>query len=435
MSALRRRLGEDPLIASAYALMLNVLLSSALGVAFWIFAARLLEPAAVGRDAALVSTMIVLSTVCQLNFGATLLRFLPIVKMSPARAVAGAYALTCAVSLLAAVGFVLIAPLLSSSYRFLSQDPLLCAVWVLAVTAWGVFALQDSVLTALRRSSWVAAENAAFGALKIAVLPLLAVAGVGHPVFIAWMAPMIALLVPVNYLIYRRAIPQRALAGDEPSPVERFGRRGLARFMAADYLASIFIQAGTTLVPVLVVGLLGARRGAYFYIPFTMVCTFDMLFGSAGYALTVEGAMAPERLTALVRATLRRFAPLLLAGAVVLIAGAGLVLSPYGGGYVRHGAPLLSVMACASVFRAMITLYGTVVRVQGSAWRGMAIQGLLLASVLGATFALGARGGLHGVALGWLLASALSALPTLPRLWRVLRPPIICPAVSEARLR
>src|SRR5581483_1198465 len=142
----------------------------------------------------------------------------------------------------------------------------------------------------------------AFGVLKLAALPLLLGLGGMHAVFVAWIIPMVLLLVPVNWAIFRRFIPAGPLPTNAASPVEQLGWRGLRRFIAADYLTMIFLQAGTTLLPVLVLGLLGSRRGAYFYMPFALVAAFDALFSQALTALTVEAAIAPARLPVLARA-------------------------------------------------------------------------------------------------------------------------------------
>jgi O-antigen/teichoic acid export membrane protein len=290
--SLRGRLAAEPLWRSAYSLMLNVALTSALGFAFWILAARIFPASVVGRDSALVSAMITVSTVCQLNLGPGILRFLPVVKVDPRRAVAGSYAVTFLLTTLVGVLFVLVAPQLSAGYRFLETDPAIAVLYVLAVASWGVFALQDAVLTAMRRAPWVPLENAVFGVLKIAALPVLLALGATHAVFVAWAIPMVLLLVPVNYLIFRRVLPLRPAHTGELSPIERFGRVGLARFLAQDYLASIFAQAASTLLPVLIVGILGTTANAHFYIPFMIVSSFDLLFLNVTSSLTVEAALA-----------------------------------------------------------------------------------------------------------------------------------------------
>ena len=81
--------------------------------------------------------------------------------------------------------------------------------------------------------------------------------------------------------------------------LERLGRRGLIRFMAQDYGATVLALAPTAVLPVLIVALLGAGANAYFFIPYTMVSAFNMLFFAASTSLVAEGALAEDRIRAL----------------------------------------------------------------------------------------------------------------------------------------
>lgn len=412
---------SDPLLRSAYSLMMNVALTSGLGLGFWVLAARMFPSASVGRDSALVSAMLTISSICQLNLSAAIMRFLPVSKLSPSRVVLGGYALTAVVSALGATLFVLGAPQVSSGYAFLSHDRALSVLYVAAVTVWGVFALQDAVLTSVRRATWVPVENATFGIMKIAALPLLLTLGSLHSVFIAWVVPMVMLVIPVNFLIFTRAIPSRPQGGDQLSPVERFGRRGLARYMAQDYFAGIFIQAATTFLPALVVWLQGSTRGAYFYMPFTIVGGFDLMFVNVGYSLTVEASMAPERLRELTVTTVRRFGGLLVAGVLMLIVGADLLLLAFGHAYAQAGAGVLRLLAVASLCRGVIGLYTAINRVEGRASRVLGAHGTVCLGTLALAVLGGRHGGLDGVALAWLAANAVVAAVALAPVLRLLR--------------
>ena len=209
---------------------------------------------------------------------------------------------------------------------------------------------------------------------------------------------------------------------DQLSPIERFGRRGLAAFLLNDYIGTIFIQAGSTLLPVLVVGLVGTSAGAYFYIPFTIVGAFDLLFVNIASAMTVEASRSHDRRREIVASTARKFAPLLVAGVVVLVLAAPLVLLPYGAAYVRAGSSLLRLLALASVFRALVSFYVAVCRIEGRAARGMVLYGVLVVMTIGLTFALARRGSVTEVGDGWLIANATVGVMCLAHVARLVRP-------------
>ena len=248
---------------------------------------------------------------------------------------------TGVVSILGAVAFVVIAPAVSHDYHFLSTQPAMALLFAAAVVVWGIFTLEDAVLMAARRAVWVPVENTLFGVLKIAALPVMLSLASGYPVFIAWVAPVVALVIPVNLFIFLRVLRTPMAASGRPSPIERFGLRGLLGFLAQDYVAFVFVQACLGLLPVIVVALLGGSAGAYFFIPFVLVGAFDILFVYVLQPLSVEGALAEPRLPELSRDIVRHFGWVLVVGVIVLVVGASLILDLYGASYARHGAAVL----------------------------------------------------------------------------------------------
>jgi O-antigen/teichoic acid export membrane protein len=424
----------NPLLRSAYSLMLSAALTAGLGLAFWLVAARLYDAGDVGRDAALIAVMVELSTICQLNLVNAVTRFLPSLERGTARVLLAAYAASGALALLLAVAFVFLAPLVSGEFGFFRDDPRMAALFVVAQIGWGWFVIQDAALTATRRAPWVPVENAAFGALKLAALPVLLALGSGHGVFLAWMLPAIALLVPVNVFLFRRAIPDH-VRRERPSgsSLRRLGRGRLVRFMALDYGASVFGQGAATVLPVLVVALLGGSANAYFYIPYMIVTAFLMLFYAATDSLVVEGALAEDRIRALAATLVRRFALLVVPGTTVLVAAAPLILLPFGPDYVREGAPVLRLLACACVFRVTVMVYIAIARLHGEGARILGAEaarsGLLIA---GAALLAGPLG-LEGIALAYLGASAAVTLAVLPSLVRFFRSRSTAPGASPLR--
>jgi O-antigen/teichoic acid export membrane protein len=413
---------ERSLLRGAYSLVANTAVTSLLGMAFWVAAARLYTSSAVGRDAALLSAMIELSTICQLNLGNGIVRFLPDLGPESRRAVSLAYLLCCAVALAVGAAFVLEAPRASHGLAFLGADRGLQIGFLATLVLWGIFTLQDAVLTATRRAPWIPLENGAFGVLKLAALPLLLASGLSHGVFFAWVLPMALLLVPVSYLVFARAIPQHVNASlNRESSVSRLGRKKALRFITQDYLASIFTQATLTLLPLLVIAMLGAKASAYFAIPFMIVMAFDTLAYSACTSLVVEATLAEERLASLSRSMLRRVLALLLPAGALLIVAAPLVLMPFGEAYEKHGASVLRLLVCASLFRGGIALFAAISRVQGRGLRLGAIELALLVLVIGPGALLADSAGITGVATAWLGANALIFAVLTPWLVSFLR--------------
>ncbi len=409
------------LLRSAYSLLANTAVTSTLGMGFWVAAARLYPTVDVGRDTVLISVMIELSTICQLNMGNGIARFLPDLGRQSARALGAVYGLTGFVALVVGTTFVLVVPHVSHQLSYLGGETTLALGFVLTLVLWGTFTLQDAALTAVRRAPWIPIENGLFGVLKLAALPLLLAASAIHGIFLAWALPMALLLIPVNLLVFLRAIPGHTDGGTQESSISRIGRRRVARFLAQDYLASIFTQATLTVLPLLVIATLGATQSAYFAMPFTIVLAFDTFAYSACSSLVVEATLEQESLRTLSVVFARRVLTLLMPAAALLALAAPLVMLPFGRVYAEHGAGALRLLLCGSVFRAVTALFSAVSRAQGRGIRLGLVELALLVLVLGSAFPLAHSYGIEGVAAAWLIANAIICLTVVPLLIRFLR--------------
>ncbi|HEY4451303.1 MAG TPA: hypothetical protein VGN13_06885 [Solirubrobacteraceae bacterium] len=419
--AAQRQRPSAHLLRGAYSLLANTAVTSVLGMGFWVLAAHLYATHSLGRDAALIAVLVELSTICQLNLANGIARFLPDLGSGSARALGASYALTATVALLVGSLFALGAPGVSAELRFLGDDTALAVVFVGALALWGVFVLQDSALVATRRAAWLPIENGAFGLLKLAALPALVAAGATDGVFLAWIVPMALLIVPVNLMIFKRALPSHVALAPARSTLELMGAARAARFMLQDYLSSVFAQATVSVLPLIVIARLGANASAYFAMPFTIVAAFDTLAYGACAALVVEAALQPARLRSLARLFARRVLAYLLPAAAACAIAAPVVLLAFGSAYSRQGAGVLRLLLCASALRLLLALFAAICRAQGRGRRLAALELSILVVVLLSAYPLAGAAGIDGVALAWLAANAVACCASLVPLWRFLR--------------
>jgi O-antigen/teichoic acid export membrane protein len=400
LAGLRRELSV-PLYRNAYALMANTAGNSILGLLYWVLAARTFPDAAVGRGNALISLMMLVSTFTQLNWSGALIRFLPRAGRSARQMLLTAYLMATGLAAVAAA-----AVMAYCHFARAPDDPLYVsagvAVWfVVATVAWSVFNLQDAALTGMRSAVWVPLENGLYGLVKLVLLVLVARTSLSDGVFASWTIPVIALLVPVNLLLFRRILPRHATAEpDAPPP----GRRVLARYMAGDYAAQAFTQLSSTFLPVLVVSLLGAAQGAYYLPAQTAFAAMGMLATAITSSLVVEAARDEQATHRLARAMLRRICVLVLpAGAFVGLAAPWL-LELFGSQYRAEATTVLQLMMLSLLPRVPVALYVTKCRLDNRTGTLALLQFTQAALVIGGTAVFAPTAGL--VAVGWSVLAA-----------------------------
>ena len=417
---------RTPLFASAYALIISGAATSGLGVVYWALAARLYDPGTVGLNAAAISAMTFISYVAQLNMAGVLSRFIPSSAAAPTRRlIVRSYLAACAASALGALVFVMGFARWVGLGSILAKDPPAGAWFVLATVAWSLFAIEDGVLTGLRRTFWVPIENSVFGIAKIALLTVFAgsVAQVG--IFASWTVPAAMLVVPVNWLIFRRFVP-RHVAGPSSERVQSATADalpgGILRYLFGDYIGSLCYAACIGLLPLIVVAVAGSRFGAFFYIAWTIASAMYLVSISMATSLMVEGA---ARRRALAHDAWRIFgllARLQIVLTILVIIGAPLILSVFNPAYASAADGLLRLLALAALPHGVNAIYLAVARVRRQVERVIAVQATMAAVALGLSVALLGRMGIAGVGVAWLIAqtsvaTVILATELLP-LWR-----------------
>lgn len=420
LARIRRQLAH-PLAKGGLFLVINGGLTAVFGVVYWIEAAHLFRAATVGRNSSLISAMVTLSGLAQLNYARALSGLVPRSGERSARVVLRTYALTAALSIVGGLVFVLSAPHISSRLAYLSSAAALPVVFIAAAGLWTVFTLEDAVLASARSAPVIVVENASFGLIKLLLLYVFAKAGIGEfSVFLSWVLPLAGVVALVNWYVFRRALPRMTRI------VVEFQQIG-GSWVRYDLAGYVFWLVGTLLLPVIVLAELGPIAAAVFYIPITIVWSIDLLSLNLGNALTAEVSRTAGSLRGPGRAFLGRVWALIAAISVLLLVAAPVVLGIFGTRYREHGVATLRLLLAACVLRSCMFLGIAVARAQGRGRRILAIQALASIGTLGLGVPLLPLIGVEGIAVGWLSASAVAAMVALGgllphvRRWGVIR--------------
>lgn len=414
-------------VKSALALHLNTVVTAVLGFVYLIVAARLYDRDAFGRDMALVSAMMVIAAIAEVNLGMVLARFLPRLGERRGHVVARTYLGTSAVAIGLATAFVLLMPAISTKYEFLSRDggPTLQLIFVIAVVCWNVFAINDVALTAVRRAAWVPIENGLFGVGKLVLMILLAGTSLTFGIFYSWMIPMVVLVVPMTIALFRVALRDRrrftADASEQGEDGLLLSRRSLIRYIGLDYIASVFAQIGVSGLPILVVALLGTEANGGFAAAFSIITALEQFSLNMGTVLTVEGSFNDRSLGMLIRHSLMRFVSLLS-----LVVVAGLVLAPlagvvFGEAYAGDVPTVLRLLLIGLLPQSIVMLFCSIARVQGKAGLVLAASAAQMIITFSFCLLFADNLGLNAFGYAWILGHGIVALFVAPTVLRIAR--------------
>jgi O-antigen/teichoic acid export membrane protein len=411
----------DSMFRNAYALMLSTGVSAALGLGFWLVAARYYTEDAVGQGSAAIAAMRLLASITATTMIGAVVRYVPRAGRATGSLVWRAYAVSSVVVCVACVVFLLTLDLWGPSYAPLGGLTA-GAVFTASCVGWAVLTLQDGVLTGLRKAVWVPVGNAVFSLGKLLLLAAFATAMPVLGVFVSWAAAIALSVLPLGWLLFRRLIPRQAAADRDREPLRP---REIGRFLAGDSVGSLFSLAMINLLPVVVAVRFDSAHNAFFYTAYTVGGTMEFMAINMASSLTAHASHSPERLAEGVRGALRRMAVLLVPVVLVLVVFAPLVLAPFGGDYAEHGTTVLRLLAAATLPRVIVELYIGVLRVQGRTGMLAVLQGAMCLLVLGGTVLLLGPAGISGAGISMVLSMTLVALFAAPGLRAALsgRPP------------
>jgi O-antigen/teichoic acid export membrane protein len=363
------------LTVNALALMTATIGANGLGLVFWAVAAHLRPPAVVGQASAAIAALTLLAMIAQLNLTNVIVRLLPAAGRLGTGLVARVYLVVVLLSLLAGLVYCVS----GLGRHVVTGGWVQYAEFTLAVPVLAVFALEDSVLTALRLAPWVAAENISTVIARVALLPLLFATAMGA----VWstVLPALVAVVIVNSLLFGRALPAH---GSVPGTLP--GRRRLLSFVGGEYAGNICATASVQVMPLIVVWRLGAAAAAFVTLPWLIASGISLVLWNVSASFVVETAGAHGHPGAMLRRSLLLWSVIVAAAMIVCVAGARPLMELVGAQYVAQGVPLLRLIGLSAPFTAVVVIYATLVWLDQRVWLLAGFQAcagiLLLASAL-----------------------------------------------------
>jgi O-antigen/teichoic acid export membrane protein len=406
------RILRQPLFANAGYLWGVTLIGALTGFFFWGLAARFYAPEEVGIASAVISAVALLAGIAGLGVGTGLVRFLP-AATHPLRLLNTALTFTALVAFLVAAVYLAGLGLWSPSLALLRGSALAVAGFLTFVVAQTLDGVLQMAFVARRRAGFALAQTLVInGGRLLLVVPFAGMAAAG---LVGSVALALVLAVVLSLALF---LP-RVEPGYRPRP--RFHRPDLARILPysfGNYLAQLLAPTSLTLLPILVLELLGAAPAGHLYIAWML----GSILVSPGVALATsafaEGSNAPDSLSAVLSRAAAAGLALTAAGALAVALGAPWLLRLFGPEYAKQASALLRWLAAAAPFVVLAQLYFTRLRVQKRIGRLVLLSSVIAVCTLALATALMPHYGIAASAVGWLLGNGLVAAIALFEVWR-----------------
>ncbi len=393
------------LLTNAGSMVGTTLITSVLGVAFWLVAAHSFSQTTVGVASAAVAAMTLLGFMGTLGLGTLLMGELPRRENRHRSLLNAALLINVLAGSALGLGFALIAPLVSSNLGAIGESFPSTVFFAAGVGLTALAFVLDQALIGLLHGSLQLVRNIVFALIKLlALIPIaVLVANAGAPwIYTAWAAGIAVSLVVLVRFYARR---------DEDTLRPNFALLIQMRASAASHaVVNLALETADLAMPILVVMLLSASANAAFYIAWMIAGFLVMVPLSLSMVAYAIGSADAAGLARRFKFTFGISLAFGVIANLVLIPAASPALQVFGQSYADQATTALHVLALGVFPLTFKTHYVAIHRVQrtlGSAlpivWAGTLLE--LGGGAIGASM-----GGLTGVAWGWLAGLCLEGL-------------------------
>jgi O-antigen/teichoic acid export membrane protein len=279
--------------------------------------------------------------------------------------------------------------------------------FTIATISWSIFVLQDSAFAGLRQSGWVPLENTFFAIVKIGLLILFVGFTPQFGIFLSWVIPVMLTLIPINWLIFKRLIPQHVVSSQNIQ--KPLLLRQILDYIGGNYIGSLFFLAYTALLPVLVTLLAGPTANAHFYLPWTIITSLQLVSVNMTMSLTVEAARDQEKTIVYGRRVLIHVFKIIGPTVIVIFLGAPFFMRIFGTEYAAEGATLLRILVLGLIPHLLVSLSISLARVRNQSRSILFTQAVLCILILGLSYLLLPVLGINGVGIAWLVSYVIVA--------------------------
>jgi len=397
-----------PLYANALHLITNTAVMALLGFLFWVVVARFYTKAEVGYSSAIIAASSFIAIVGLGGLDASLIRFLPRAE-KPQQLINSAFTLATLVSLVMAGIFVAGVDFWSPTLDFIKGNIIFTVVFIVITPLWALSCLVGSTFIAKRRAGFVLSTNVITSLLRIP-LPILFVLFFHSFGIIASWGIALGIAMAVSLFLFLPRVQKHY----KPVPTLKLDLiKSIWKYSGGNYLASLFTAIPTTVMPLIVVNLLGPVQNAYFYIAWMMATMLFAIPLGVSHSLFAEGSHFHDKLKEQVTKSLKFNFLLLIPAAILLILIGKWLLLVFGQSYSLNALTLLRILVISSLPLSINYIYISILRVSYRIKELVTIWGFIALTMLVISYLVMPVSGIIGTGYAWLGVHSAAAIYSL----------------------
>ena len=401
VDGLRRHL-QTPLYTNAYYLMANTVINSLSGFVFWTVAARFYTADDVGIASAVISAMMLLAGLSSLGLGSGLIRFLPGAGIMSNKMLDSSLVLTALISILTALVFLTGLPLWSPALMLMYSQPVFMICFVLFTLLYTWSGVINHVFIAHRTARFTLLVSTVASVkilLLIAFTTLYGAIGIFASTGVATAVSLVVALLWLLPAVQNGYFLQLRLCLEI--------LRGLIPFSIGNYLAFFLYQTPQTILPIMVLNVLGAKESAYLYTAWMIATTLFMISGAISASTFAEGSNEEKSLSSNVRRALSLTALLSLPVILIMLVLGDSLLLLFGRDYMEGGGELLTILVLSAFPVGINSIYFAIKRVTKEIGTIFVLSTFIAGGTLGLSYLLMPRYDIAATGIGWLASQGM----------------------------
>lgn len=393
---------QDSLRRNSSLLILSQAINAVGAFFFWVVCAHLFGANIIGLSIAFVSFANLISTFTNLGLPNTIVRFLARTKDKCGLFIAAFY-IVFFVSVVGGLLCLIFVKTMLPKLGLIHSSTFLSVTLVLLVTCTALSSLMDGTILAFRKGEYILGKAIIVNVPRM-ILPFFVVS-----LGIKGITGVYAIVL-IAGISYNLIITNKRLIKLYPLKLNIGEIKKHKAYSISNYFGGMLGVLPGTLVPIIIVSILGSESAAFFYMPMQIAAFLSIISSSTSQALLSESAQT-ENVVSHKKYFRNAFIHLyrLLIPAILLLCLLGWpLLRIYGAQYAKEGYIPLLILAISSLFVGINWLGDTWLNIQKrskayflmNAFNAFAVIGFIL---------IFASHGLVAVGIGWLLGQVISA--------------------------